>query len=299
MTPFWNVFVIVVSIAMMIACLWLLFANARGTPGENTGHVWDDDLREYNNPLPRWWLNLFVLTVLFAAGYLAFYPGLGNLAGHLGWTSTGQMEADLARLTERRSAAFAAFKDKDLPALAQDASALSIGRAVYLGNCAGCHGTDAQGAIGFPNLADADWKFGGEPDAILHSIARGRIGQMPPMGAALTPEGLEALVSFVPFWSDSSLAPAVREAGMKQFMVTCAGCHGAEGKGLAVLGAPNLSDDIWLYGGGRDRVRAIIQNGVRGEMPAHETILTADEIRVVAAYLLSLSKPAATVAQAP
>jgi len=296
MSPFWSNFVIVLSVLMMIACLWLLFANAKGVPGESGEHVWDDDLREYNNPLPRWWLNLFVITVIFAAIYLALYPGLGNLSGKLGWTSTGEMNAKLAEYNAKRHAAYASLAGKDIPSLASDETAIGLGRAVYLGNCAGCHGADARGAIGFPNLADADWKFGGTPEAIVASITQGRNALMPPMKAALSPEGLEALVEFVPFWSDATLDPAKREAGLKQFAITCAGCHGADGHGNQALGAPNLSDDIWLYGPGRERIRHAIEAGLHGQMPAHATLLNQDEIRVVAAYVYGLSTPSAAAA---
>ena len=289
MSAFWSNFVIVVSVAMMIACLWLLFANAKGVPGQTNEHVWDDDLREYNNPLPRWWLNLFVLTVLFAAGYLAFYPGLGNLSGRLGWSSRGQMEADLARITASRHAAFKALDGKSIPELATMPAAQSLGRAVFMANCAGCHGADAQGAIGFPNLTDADWKFGGTPDAIVASIAKGRVAMMPPLNGTMSAEELKDLVEFVPFWSDQSLPAKTRDAGMKQYAARCAGCHGADGRGLTVLGSPNLTDDIWLYGGGRERVRQAILFGHSGQMPAHEQLLDADEIRVVAAYVYGLS----------
>ncbi len=289
MSAFWSMFVIVVSVAMMLACLWLLFANAKGVPGETGEHVWDEDLREYNNPLPRWWLNLFVLTVLFAAGYLAFYPGLGNLSGRLGWTSRGQMEADLAHLTEHRRLAYAQLKTLPVNALAKHPSALSLGRAVFMANCAGCHGADARGAIGFPDLTDRDWKFGGTPDAIITSITQGRVGMMPPLNGTLSAEALHDLVEFVPFWSDDTLPAKTRAAGLAQFASRCAGCHGADGRGLTVLGSPNLTDDIWLYGGGRERVRQAILFGRHGEMPAHETLLDADEIRVVAGYVYSLS----------
>ena len=213
MSSFWSNFVIVISVAMMIACLWLLFANARGTPGENTGHVWDDDLREYNNPLPRWWLNLFVLTVIAAALYLSFYPGLGNLSGKLGWTSRGQMEADLAHLTEHRRAAFAQLKQQSIAALAQNPSAQSLGRAVFMANCAGCHGADAAGAIGFPNLGDHDWKFGGTPEAIVTSITQGRSAVMPALNGTLSAAELKDLIDFVPFWSDDTLPARQRDAG--------------------------------------------------------------------------------------
>lgn len=299
MSAFWSLFVIVITVAMLAGCLWLLFANARGKPGESTGHVWDDDLREYNNPLPRWWLNLFIITVVFAVGYLAVFPGLGNFSGRFGWTSSGQMQAGLDELTARRRAVFAALSGKDIPALARDKSALALGKAVFLNNCAGCHGTDARGAVGFPNLADKDWLFGGAPEQIVETITHGRHGIMPPIGAALPAEAQQALLDFVPYWSDSKLDPAKREAGMKQFALTCAGCHGADGKGNMALGAPNLSDDTWLFRGGRDGVRETIMGGRQSTMPAHDSILTPDEIRVVAAYVWGLSHESDAGAAAP
>ncbi|MDE2149986.1 MAG: cytochrome-c oxidase, cbb3-type subunit III [Gammaproteobacteria bacterium] len=289
MNPFWSAFVIFISVAMMIGCLWLLFANARGKPGESTGHVWDDTLREYNNPLPRWWLNLFVLTVLFGAGYLLLYPGLGNFGGWLGWSSHQQMQRHLEQLTRQSHLAYAALAGKDIPALARDPSALSLGRAVFLNNCAGCHGADARGAIGFPNLTDGDWLYGGTPDKLVETITRGRHGVMPSFKVVLKPEQLQALVDFVPYWSDPELPVLRRAAGVKQFTVTCAPCHGADGKGNPLIGAPNLTDDIWLFGGGRERVRETILGGRQSTMPAWDGTLSRDEIRVVAAYVYSLS----------
>ena len=289
MSTFWSIFVIVISVAMMVGCLWLLFANARGKPGESTGHVWDDTLREYNNPLPRWWLNMFVLTVIFAALYLIAYPGLGNVQGMLGWSSHQQMQQRLDQLTAKRQAVFAALKGKDIVALSTDASALSLGHAVFLNNCAGCHGADARGAVGFPNLTDTDWLYGGTPDRIVQTITNGRHGVMPSFKAILKPEQLQVLLDFVPYWSDPQLPAARREAGMKQFMATCAACHGADGKGNQIIGAPNLTDSTWLFGGGRERVRQTILGGRQSAMPAHQQILSTDEIRVVAAYVYSLS----------
>jgi cytochrome c oxidase cbb3-type subunit III len=295
MSTFWSIWIIVVTAGMMVGCLWLLFANARGVPGEVKDHTWDDDLHEYNNPLPRWWLNLFILTIIFAAGYLAFYPGLGNLGGRLGWTQSGELANKLDALTAKRRAAFAALADKDFPALAKDPSAQSLGHAVFLGNCAGCHGADAHGAIGFPNLTDKDWLYGGDPETLVKTITEGRHGQMPAFGAVLQPDALQALVEFVPFWSDATLDAGRRERGMKQFAITCAACHGAEGKGNPLLGAPNLTDNIWLYGGTSKKVRETIVNGRGGQMPAHATLLTPEEIRIVAAYVYGLSNAPASL----
>ncbi|MEW6169481.1 MAG: cytochrome-c oxidase, cbb3-type subunit III [Pseudomonadota bacterium] len=298
MSTFWHWVVIVVTLGSLAGALWLLFGNARGKLSqEDTGHVWDGDLREYNNPLPRWWLNLFVLTVVFGVGYLLVYPGLGNFGGRLGWSSQKQLDERLGALRAKREALFAEFRDRDLAALAADPAAVSLGRGVFLNNCAGCHGADARGAIGFPNLTDDDWLYGGAPETVLASVTRGRNGVMPPFNGAIDAQSVDALVRTVAHWKDPKLDGAVRAKGMAQYNLTCAACHGPEGKGNPLLGAPNLTDDVWLYGGTRERVRETILFGRRAAMPAHEKLLGADEIRVVTAYVLSLSPQASAQAQ--
>lgn len=290
MSSFWSLFIIIITVAMIIGVLWLLFANAQGKPTtEDTGHVWDGDLREYNNPLPRWWFNLFIITAAFAVGYLAIYPGLGSFQGGLGWSSDQQLEHRLAKVEAKREAIFAQFKDQDVAAMAGDPAALSLGKDVFLNNCAGCHGADAQGAVGFPNLSDGDWLYGGEPDKIVATITNGRTGIMPALGATMDGATLDALVQTVAHWNDPQLDPAVREKGMAQFNVTCMACHGPTGTGNPLLGAPNLTDDVWLYGGTTARIRETIMGGRQGQMPAHRDLLSADEIKVVAAYVYSLS----------
>ncbi len=294
MSPFWHWFVVVVTLASLAGCLWLLFGNARRAPGESedTGHVWDGDLKEYNNPLPRWWLNLFVLTVVFALGYLAMYPGLGNYAGRLGWTQQRQAEAGLDAVRESRAALYAQFAGRGVAELARDPAAQPLGRELFLKNCAGCHGADARGAVGFPNLADADWLYGGQPEAIVASVTHGRHGVMPPFNGALQSDAVQALVAVVTRWSDPALDAGTRAAGMRQYGVTCAACHGADGRGNPAIGAPNLTDDVWLYGGTPERVRETILFGRTGGMPAHGELLSADDIRLVAAYVHGLSRPA-------
>ncbi|SEP65537.1 cytochrome c oxidase cbb3-type subunit 3 [Solimonas aquatica] len=293
-----SIYIIVIVLGSLAACMWLLFGQSKGTKGESTGHVWDDDLREYNNPLPRWWLNLFVLTTVFALGYLAFYPGLGNFAGRLGWTAHGEMQQNLDKIVQARQETFATFKSKSVDELVQVPAALALGKSVFLNNCAGCHGPDGAGARGFPNLTDHDWLYGGDGATLVTTITNGRGGTMPPFGSTLSAEQIETLVAFVPHWSDPALPAAKREAGLAQFQQTCAACHGPEGKGNPMLGAPNLTDDTWLYGGDAKTVRETITNGRHGQMPAHETVLTADEIRVVAAYVESLSNPTGVAAAA-
>ncbi len=292
MNDFWHWFVIAITVLSIVGCLWLLFANARGKPGEaDTGHVWDDDLREYNNPLPRWWLNLFVLTIIFGIGYLALYPGLGRFAGKLGWSHEAQLQQDLDGYQALRARQFAAFAGQDVVTLAASADARKLGRNLFLNNCAGCHGADARGALGFPDLSDHDWLYGGAPEAIVASITQGRGGQMPAFNGSIDPDTLAALSRYVAHWNDPQLGADVRDKAQKQFAITCAACHGADGKGNPALGAPNLTDDIWLHGGGSARVRETILFGRHGAMPAHEKLLTADEIRVVAAYVYGLSQP--------
>jgi cytochrome c oxidase cbb3-type subunit 3 len=292
MSAFWHWFVIVITVASMLGCLWLLFANARTTGGDDTGHVWDDDLRERNNPLPRWWLNLFVLTVVFGAGYLVLFPGLGNFAGTLGWSQRGQAQAALDAVNARRGELYARFRGHDVAALAADPAAHAVGRELFLRNCAGCHGADARGAIGFPNLADHDWLYGGTPETILASITGGRRGAMPTFNGALPADAVKVLAEFLPRWSDAHLDAGTRAAALRQYAITCAACHGADGRGNPALGAPNLTDDVWLYGGSRDQVRETILFGRAGNMPAHGDLLSADDIRLVAAYVYGLSRPA-------
>lgn len=292
MSTFWHVFIVVLTVASIIGCLWLLFGNAFGKPGEGTtGHVWDEDLREYNNPLPRWWLNLFILTIVFAVGYLVIFPGLGNFAGTSRWTQQGEMQMRLDEVKARRQMLYASLGDRDIVALARDPSVRALGQEVFLGSCAGCHGTDARGALGFPNLADGDWLYGGTPEAILASITSGRQGLMPPFNGMLDAKVLDDLVDTVQHWSDPSFDAARRERGMKQFSISCVACHGADGHGNALIGAPNLTDDTWLHGGRREDIRQGILFGRRGNMPAHAELLSADDIRVVAAYVYGLSNP--------
>ncbi|WP_028081221.1 cytochrome-c oxidase, cbb3-type subunit III [Solimonas soli] len=287
----WHWTVIVITVASIVGALWLLFANARGKPGEaDTGHVWDDDLREYNNPLPRWWLNLFVITIVFGVGYFALYPGLGNFAGRLGWTSQQQMQQSLDGYRAQRDHQFAAFHERDVATLAGDPAARAAGRSVFLNNCAGCHGADAKGALGFPNLTDKDWLYGGTPEAIVASVTFGRNGTMPPFNGAIDAATVKALVRYVGHWNDPALDAATREQAQKQFAITCAACHGPDGHGNPALGSANLTDDIWLHGGSSERIRETILFGRKSAMPAHEKILTADEIKVVSAYVYSLSQ---------
>jgi cytochrome c oxidase cbb3-type subunit 3 len=294
MTPFWNVVVTSLVLLNIAACVWLLIWTAKRRPdevaqGEETGHVWDDDLREYNNPLPRWWLNLFVLTVIFGLAYLALYPGLGNFAGRLGWSSAQQHDQRLAAVDAKRHAIYAAFDRREVADLRVDRSAQALGAKLFESNCAGCHGTDARGAKGFPNLADADWLYGGAPEQVYTSITNGRNGQMPPFFGALEEAQLKALMALVREWPRANRDPAEHLTGLQKFNATCAACHGPDGKGNALIGAPNLTDNVWLHGAAADDLRQTILFGRQSEMPAFRDTLGETERRLLSAYVLSLS----------
>lgn len=298
MSAFWHWVVIILTVVSIAGSLLLLLANARrkvskdggsGEPGD-TGHTWDGDLRELNNPLPRWWFNLFIITIVFAIGYLVLYPGLGNFAGTLGWTARKEMQTRIDVIEQKRQALYATFKDKDFNFLAGDPSAQSLGRDTFLKNCAGCHGADARGARGFPNLTDNDWLYGGKPEDIIASITNGRRGQMPKFLGVLSEQSASDLELLVMNWSKPELDAAGRERATQQFAITCAACHQADGKGMAALGSANLTDNIWLHGGTRERIHETIMFGRQSNMPAHAAILSADDIRLVGAYVYGLSR---------
>jgi cytochrome c oxidase cbb3-type subunit 3 len=289
-------FVLIFTVINIVACMWLLWWTARGRSSvtatgepERTGHVWDEDLEEYNNPLPRWWLGLFILTVLFGAGYLLLFPGLGNFAGLSKWSSARQYELQVEEARARLDQRLAASKDKPLVELARDSAAMSTARNLFAANCSGCHGSDARGARGFPNLTDQDWLWGGDGDRIYETIANGRHGAMPGWGTVLGPEGVNQVASYVMSISGRNAPADWVAAGAKTFASMCSACHGADGKGNQQMGAPNLTDGVWLHGGDFDSIRATITGGRENQMPANLATLGATKVRLLAAYVLSLS----------
>ncbi len=304
----WSFYISVFTIVNIFACLWLLWwtrrkrpsgAPAAEDPMATTGHVWDGDLREYNKPLPRWWLNLFYLTIVFSLGYLVFYPGLGNFAGTGRWTSADEHAADQTAAAEKLRPIFARFAATPLDALSRDPEALKLGRSVFANNCATCHGADARGAKGYPNLTDHDWIWGGEPDTVLKTITEGRIAAMPAWGQALGDQGVTATAVYVQSLSGRPADAALVAEGQTHYQTLCVACHGPDGKGNPALGAPNLTDNIWLYGGDFDTLVATIRNGRAGQMPAHAPLIGNDRVRVVAAWVLAQSQGEASTAETP
>ena len=297
----WSLYVAGITIAGLIFCLVLLVIASKRQVMANdnsTGHIWDEDLKEMNNPLPRWWMGLFVLTVIFAAIYLAMYPGLGSNEGTLKWSATGQWQTEQAKAAETMAPVYAAFKELPAQELAKNPQAMAIGERLFVNNCAQCHGADARGSKGFPNLADTDWMGGdGSPEYIQKTIAEGRTGVMPPMAAAVgTAEDVRAVANYVLSLSGSPHNSVAAQLGKPKF-AACAACHGAEGKGTPALGAPNLTDKIWLHGWGEDVVLAMVNGGKQNVMPAQGARFTPEQLKVLTAYVWNLSQSTKVAAQ--
>lgn len=296
MSPFFSWFIIVLVALNILGCVWLLwFTGKRRTEQSaadgSTGHVWDGDLREYNRPLPRWWINLFYLTIVFGIGYLAWYPGLGGFRGWSHWTSAGQHDAAVAAARAKLAPLFARFEGKTIEQLAGDPEALQLGRSIFANHCATCHGSDARGAKGFPNLTDASWQWGGEAETILATVLHGRQAAMPPMAPALGGEqAVTQTAVYVQGLSGQKVDPALAAAGRQRFETLCAACHTPAGTGNPALGAPDLSDPIWLYGGDFDSIRTAIEQGRGGQMPAFGPLLGETRARLAAAWVYALRR---------
>ncbi len=294
MSDFWSWYIAIITIANILACYWLIkwaskpHAN-EAAQGEVTGHKWDGDLEEYNNPLPRWWLWLFYFTIVFSLVYLVLYPGLGKYAGTLGWTSAGQYDREIEHANRNYDPIFAEYAKKDIAELAKDSKATKVGQRLFLNYCATCHGSDAGGARGFPNLTDNDWLWGGSPAEIKTTIMNGRTGAMPAWGTVLGDKGVKEVTQYVISLSGRQHDAALASAGKARFETNCATCHGADGKGNKLFGAPNLTDNIWLYGGSAGVIAQTISKGRNGVMPAHGNFLGENKVHLLAAYIYSLS----------
>lgn len=291
---FWPVFITAISLLGIFGCALLLWLTSKvkiiSTNGDNTsGHVWDEDLREMNNPLPRWWVWLFIITIIFALFYLVAYPGLGNYKGKLGWTQENQYQKEMADANKALAPLYAKFAAMPIEALSANPEAKAIGERLFMNNCSQCHGSDARGSRGFPNLTDHDWLHGGSPEKIQETITGGRIGMMPPMAAAVgNQEDVKNVANYVLSLSGSMYDSGRAGLGKEKFAI-CAACHGPEGKGNQDIGAPNLTDHIWLHGAGEAAIIRRINEGKTNQMPAQGEKFTPAQIHVLAAYVWGLS----------
>lgn len=315
MSSFWSAWIIVLTLAFLVGIIWLLRWNMSNYTHIKEGELMDhefDGIVEINNPLPRWWMILFWITIVWGFVYLALFPGLGNFAGLLGWTSSNQevlsLEESRAATKANREAGlivqydrevdyadetygpiFAALSARPIEELAQDEEATEIGQRLFLQNCAQCHGSNAMGGKGFPNLTDDDWLYGGSPDAIKHSLIAGRRGAMPAYAGQFSDKQITELANYVLSLSGRKVDPELAAAGKANFVI-CSACHGQDGKGNYALGAPNLTDNIWLYGGSEETIEETLRHGRNGVMPAWKDILGEDKIHVISAYVYGLSQ---------
>jgi len=296
MSSFWSAWIIVLTVVTIVGVVWLLLATRKmkiDRTDNTTGHVYDGIVEE-DNPLPAWWFNMFMISVVFGVGYLIFYPGMGSFSGVLGWSSAGQLEQETAAIEAKFAASTAEFSSLSLEELAGETQALAMGRRLYANNCSVCHGADARGSSGFPSLIDSSWQWGGSAEQIMHSILQGRQAAMPAWEGTLSVAQIDELVDYVDVLAEASgehpgeLSSSAK-SGKQTYQTFCIACHGADGSGNALLGAPALNDDVWLYGGGKTEIYASIQHGRNGQMPAHNELLGESRVRLIVAYLLNLA----------
>ena len=295
MSMFWNLWIVGLTLGCLVLVVWVLFANRKVAikddeepENRTTGHVYDG-IEEYDNPLPKWWFQLFVGTLVFSAVYLLWYPGLGSFPGVGGWTQLNQLEREQDKARDVHSETFAAYREMPIEELAQDNAAMKMGVRLFANNCAVCHGADGGGNYGFPNLTDKEWLYGGTAEKIKETLTHGRNGSMPAWGAVLGERNVLAAAEYVVSLSGAEHDAALAAKGEPVFRQNCAACHGADGKGNQIIGAPSLADTIWLYDGSRDGIANSIRNGRANVMPAQKDKLQDEKIHLLTAYVYSLS----------
>ncbi|MCX7208626.1 MAG: cytochrome-c oxidase, cbb3-type subunit III [Proteobacteria bacterium] len=293
---FWNYWIAIIVIGGIVAMTLLLMSQGvvklkKGENADVTGHKWDGDLEEFNNPLPGWWVMMFYMTIVFGVIYLIIYPGIWGGSGINGkkWTSTSQYNIEMAQANSKYQGLYDKYSAMPIAAIAQNQEAKDMGKRLFLTYCIQCHGADARGAKGFPNLTDGDWLHGGSPEKILESIANGRHGQMPAWGAVFGEEKVKDVANYVLQLSGKPRNELRASRGAETFKQTCVACHGAEGKGNQDLGAPNLTDNIWLYGGSEATIIETITNGRSNVMPAWKEFLGDAKVHLLAGYVYGLS----------
>ena len=296
MPAFWHWFVAAGTILFVLWCVWLIAWSAKQGPqnvadDQVVGHKWDGDLEEWNNPAPKWWLYLYFITIAWAVGYLIAFPGLGAWDGALGWSQEGQYEAEMQAAATRYEPIYEKFAAMDFAELSMNPDANKLGKSLYASYCTTCHGSDARGATGYPNLTDSDWLWGSSEAAITSTLKNGRNGVMPAFAPALGGEqGVDNMIKYVQSLSGVVAADAASESARPMFVALCSACHMADGTGNQAVGAPNLTDDIWLYGSSADTIRTGLEQGRNNLMPAHGDLLGENRTKILAAYVYSLSQ---------
>ena len=291
----WSAYIALVTLVGIFWCIWLLFSQRKTKVTlkpdgqvDDTGHVWDGDLRELNNPLPRWWMWMFLLSCIFALVYLVLYPGLGSYPGVLGYSTDGALMKSMTTANDELKPVYAKYVQMDIEQVAADPKAREMGQRLFLNSCAQCHGSDAGGAKGFPNLTDGDWLYGGSPENIKTSITNGRGGVMPPF-PQLDSKQIVDVANYVRSLSGLPADDLKAARGADIFKANCAACHGPDGKGNIALGAPNLTDKTWLYGSSEATIVETVTKGRMAQMPAQDKVLSPEKIQLLTAYVWGLS----------
>lgn len=292
MSTFWSRWVVIlIAINLGIALFLFVWGQLTKIPTEpdgTTGHVWAHGvLRESVRRLPLWWLLMSIGAFISAGVYFALYPGLGNYKGSLGWTQEDQFQRDTESNNAKIEAQVQPLRALTIEQMATDSNATANGQRLFHDNCAACHGADALGnpILGAPNLVDADWLYGESSETLLTSIRDGRGGVMPALGSVLGEDGLNEVVSYVMSLSGAKAPADWVAAGKTRFETLCSACHGAEGQGNPALGAPNLTDTTWLYGGDLKTVYASVREGRGGVMPGWRSRLNEDQTRMVGSWI--------------
>jgi cytochrome c oxidase cbb3-type subunit 3 len=292
MTSFWSMWIIVLTTVTIVGITWILFANRKReqpSADKTTGHEYDG-IQEFDNPMPAWWFYMFVLTIVWGIGYLVLYPGMGNFPGVLGWTQVGQYDRQVATADEK----FRTMRDRymalPIEEIASDPAVRKMGMRMFSNNCAQCHGADAKGSYGFPNLSDGDWIYGGDPATIKATLVNGRQAAMPAWGSILGDQGIAEVTQYVISLNGRDADAKKAAAGQKHFQTYCVACHGADAGGNPALGAPNLANGIWLYGGTQEQIAHSLRAGRNGQMPSFQNTLSEDKIHILSAYVYGLSQ---------
>lgn len=289
----WHYYVVGLVVLSLAFCVWILASNMTRRekgPVSLHHHVWDENLQEYNHPLPRWWMFMFWGALVFAVFYLAFFPGLGAYRGYFGWSEVKQYQAEVKAVDAQIGPLYAKYAKQDLAAVAANPEAQAMGQRLFLTYCAQCHGSDAHGNKGFPNLTDSDWLYGGEPQTIETTITGGRNGAMPAWGPVLGTEGVKDVANYVRSLSGLANDSIRAQRGKDLFMTNCVACHGPDGKGNQALGAPNLTDKVWLWGASEATIIETVTKGRQNQMPVFKDFLGPEKIHLLAAYVYSLSR---------
>jgi cytochrome c oxidase cbb3-type subunit 3 len=289
---FWNLYVVVIVLGSILFCAVFLWMQSTSNfkPGEVTGHVWDETLEEYSNPLPNWWRWMFYITIAFALVYLAVYPGLGNMQGSFGWTMRGQYDAEMKAAEAQYGPKFNQFLKQDVMTVAKNQEAKEMGGRLFQTYCAQCHGGDAGGATSFPNLKDGDWLWGGTPEKIKETIVAGRMGIMTPKGVKpdMNADQIKDVVHYVRSLSGLTSDSTRAQRGADLYPQACAACHQADGKGLQAAGYPNLTDKVWLHGSSEAKQIEIVTKGMTNQMPAFGEFLGEAKVHLLTAYVWGL-----------